>query len=98
MTRLAPGVRGDEGAFDELVRIALHQVPVLEDARLPLLAVDDDVLRLAGRGPARFPLARRGEERAAAPEQARGLDGLDDLERRSIEGARQGAIGAMQQR
>ena len=99
MTRLgARRVRGDEGALDELVRIALHQVAVLEDARLPLLAIGHDVLGLADRGPGRLPLAGGGEERAAAPEEAGGLDGLDDLERRPIERARQAAVGAVQQR
>ena len=37
---------GDQDALDHLVRIVLHQQPVLAGARLALIRVDDDVFRL----------------------------------------------------
>src|SRR5262249_56973877 len=40
-------VGGDQEALQDPVGVRLHQVAVLEDPRLALLAVDDDVLRRA---------------------------------------------------
>ena len=69
-TRGAGGVRGEQRGLEEPVRVALHQVAILEDAGLAFLAVDDEVLRGALRLAARRPLHRRPEVGAAAPGEA----------------------------
>ncbi len=71
---------GDEDAFDEQVRVAFDQMPVLEHARLALLRVDDEIARTRVR-PGAVPLRRHGEVRAAAPEQARLFDQAHDRRR-----------------
>ena len=61
------GVAGEDDALDELVRIELHEQPVLVGAGLALVAVDDDVAREhVGRQEA--PLRAR-REAGAAPAQ-----------------------------
>src|SRR5262245_1137545 len=74
----ASRVRCEKRSFEEPVRIALHQVAVLEDAGLTLLAVDDEIARPAGGAARAFPLHRRYEVRSAAPAQTRALHRLDD--------------------
>ena len=65
----ADGVAGDEHALDELVRVLLHEEPVLVGARLGLVAVHHEVARPhAGRAEA--PLGAGREAGAAAAEQA----------------------------
>src|SRR5438132_12351033 len=57
-----PGrVSGEQHALEDLMRIALHQVAVLEDARLALLAVHHPVFRLARFLAARLPLLPGGK-------------------------------------
>src|SRR3989475_6977362 len=75
--RGAGGVRGEQRGLEEPVRVALHQVAVLEDAGLALLPVDDEVLWGALRLAARGPLLRRLEVGAAAPGEARRAHLLD---------------------
>src|SRR5207244_1217974 len=69
--------RGGQRGLEEPVRVALHQVAILEDAGLAFLAVDDEVLRGALRLAARCPLHRRLEVGAAAPGEARRAHLLD---------------------
>src|SRR2546427_9671899 len=76
--RGAGGVRGEQHGLEEPVRVALHQMAVLEDAGLALFAVDDEVLRRARRRTARRPLHRRRKIRAAAPGETRRAYLLDD--------------------
>ena len=65
----ADGVAGDEHALDELVRVLLHEEPVLVGAGLGLVAVHHEVARPhAGRAEA--PLGAGGEAGAAAAEEA----------------------------
>ena len=63
-------ILSSEHPFQRQVGIGLHQVAVLEDPRLALLAVQHDVLGLARGLPAGLPLERRGKEGAATPLQA----------------------------
>ena len=71
-------VARDQAALDQLVRIALHQEPVLVGAGLGLVAVDDEVTRPdALRGEA--PLHAGRETGAAASEQRGVLDLLGDV-------------------
>ena len=56
---------GQQHAFEQQVRIALHQVAVLEDPGLALLAVHHDELGCAPGRAAALPLHRRLEVRAA---------------------------------
>jgi hypothetical protein len=66
-----------DDAFDQLVRVVLHDDAVFEGARLRLVGVDDEVTRHGRRQEA--PLHARREARAAAPADAARLDLLDDL-------------------
>ena len=52
-------VRCEERALEEPVRIALHEVAVLEDSGLALFGVDDEVRERAARAAGAFPLERR---------------------------------------
>ena len=75
--REAGGVAGDQAALDQLVRVELHQQPVLVGAGLALVAVDDEVAGPdALRGEA--PLDAGREAGAAATEDGRRADLLVD--------------------
>ena len=67
-------MRGDQAALDEAVRDAREDLVVLEAARLRLVGVDDEVVRLRQLLLRRHerPLAAGREERAAAAAQLRG--------------------------
>src|SRR5262249_9513108 len=58
---------GDKHALDQLVWIIFDQHPVLAGARLALVAVDNDVLRLGGIARDEAPLHPGWETSAAAP-------------------------------
>ena len=80
--RRGPGsVGAEDDAFDNLVRILLHQDAVVECARLALVGVDAHVdgagmiLRQEG------PLQPGGKTGPAASAQVAGLDGLHELGR-----------------
>ena len=60
---------GDGHRLDRGERVALEQDAVLERARLGLVGVADEVVRLGGLGGHRGPLAAGREGRAAATEQ-----------------------------
>ena len=62
------GVTGDQTAFDQLMRIALHQQPVFIGAGLGLVAIDHQVPRPDSIG-RETPFGARGEARAAATQQ-----------------------------
>ena len=70
-------VAGDQGALDQLVRVALHQQAVLVRARLALVAVDHEVARPAVLG-GQSPLGAGGETRSAPSEDRRRLHFLVD--------------------
>src|SRR5690606_4303623 len=74
----ADRIRADQRTLDQLVRVALHDLAVLEGTRLALVSVDGDV---SGFRVLRdeAPLHAGGEARAAAPAQPRRLDHLDHL-------------------
>ena len=70
---------GDQHALEQLMRILVHDVAVLERARLGFVGVADEIDRL---GLVRFdeaPLHAAGEPRAAAAAQAGGFDFVHDL-------------------
>ena len=90
--RGARGVRGEQHAFQDPVRIGFHQMAVLDDAGLAFFAVHDEILRLARRVPTAFPLHRGGKEGAAASLKPGTLDLGDDGLRRGVERARERAI------
>ena len=71
--------RGDHDALDRQMRIALHDLPVLEGTRLAFVGVDGEIARTAvGRGHER-PLESGGEAGAAASAQPRVLDHRGDV-------------------
>src|SRR5215213_7630135 len=87
-------VGADHDALDQLVRVLVHQLAVLERPRLGLVGVAAEVLLgIAARQEARL-LAHR-EAGAASTAQARGLElGQDLLGRHLGDGAAQGAVAA----
>src|SRR6185312_10850088 len=72
------GERGDRDPLDQLVRVALHQLAVLEGARLGLVGVAAEVLGHFAAGQERGLFAHR-EAGAAAAAQARVFELLEDL-------------------
>ncbi len=86
------GAAGDQNALDQLVRIVLHQQPVLASARLAFVGVDDDVLRLGRRARHEAPLHAGGKSRAAAAAQGGSFHFLDDLLGRHLHGLEKGLV------
>ncbi len=81
------------------MRVRFHQMAVLENPRLALLAVGHEVLRRAARGAAALPLHRGREVGAASAEEARGLHGGGDgAGVARVQGAREGGIAARAER
>ena len=74
----ADGEAGDDGAFDDRVRIVQEDEVIFAGARLALVAVDQDVLGLGGLLGNEGPLHAGGKARAAAAAQAAGLHLVDD--------------------
>ena len=72
-------VAGDHHALDELVRVLVDDVAVLERARLGLVRVADEVDRFQAVLLDETPLDAAWEPRAAASAQAAGLDLVDDV-------------------
>lgn len=89
------GVRRDGHRLDEGVRVALHDDPVLEGARLGLVGVAHQVVRTVGLGRRGLPFAAGGEGGAAAPDQARVGDLTDDPGRPECEGPPQRGVPAV---
>ena len=87
----AGGERGDRDPLDQLVRVALHQLAVLEGARLGLVGVAAEVLGHLAAGQEGGLFAHR-EAGAAAPAQARVFELLEDLVRLHL------AVGLLQRR
>src|SRR5690606_30108844 len=73
------GVGADQASLDELVRVPPDELAVLERARLRLVRVADEVMRLAGILRHERPLHARRESRPAPPAEARLLYGVDHL-------------------
>ncbi len=80
--RRADGERADRHAFNHAMRIAFHHAAIHERARIPFVAVADDVFLFAGRLGGVFPLQPGQETCAAASAQTAGGDQFDDLRRR----------------
>jgi hypothetical protein len=74
---------GDHHALDQLVRILMHDVAVLEGAGLGFVGVADEVDRLAALAVDERPLHAAGETGAAAAAQAGLFDLVDQLRRRT---------------
>ena len=72
---------GDDDALDQRVRVVRHQRQVLAGARLALVGVDHEVVRLAVVLRDEAPLHAGREAGAAAAAQARVLDQLDQVVR-----------------
>src|SRR5205807_8861420 len=71
----------DDDALHELVRVALHELAVVERPRFGLVEVDDQIGGLADVLRDEGPLLPGGEARASPPPEPRGLYLLDDLVR-----------------
>src|SRR5690606_24400585 len=78
-------VATDHDPFQDQMRVALDQPPILEDVGLPLVAVGDDVLWPRLGAPAALPLDPGREARATATTHVGDLDLVDDLLRRHVE-------------
>src|SRR5712691_4595980 len=74
----AEGARGDEHAFDQSVRIPLHEIAVLEGAGLALVRVDHEIARRRRALGDEAPLHTGGKARAAQPAEVGLLDLLGD--------------------
>src|SRR5215470_9691822 len=75
------------------MRVRLHQVAILEDPGLTLLAIGHEVLRRAVRRTAALPLHRGREVGAPAAEETGVRDrGGDGVRIARVEGAREGAV------
>ncbi len=73
-------VGGEHDALDQLMRVALEELPVLEGAGLGLVGVDHQVAGIDGREEP--PLDPRREVGPAPPADARSLDFLGHVVRR----------------
>ena len=87
-------VAGDDGALDEHVRVGHHQRDVLARARLGLVGVDREVVRLAVVLGDEGPLHAGREARAAAAAQRPRLDRRDHVVRRHRQRLRQRLVPA----
>ena len=88
-------VGGDGEAFDELVRILVEDVAVLECAGLGFVAVDDDVVVLAVVVFDEAPLGTGGEACTATATQVSGFHHVDDLAGLHGDGFLQGLVAAV---
>jgi hypothetical protein len=86
---------GDHDPLDELVRVLVDDVAVLEGAGLGLVGVDDQVDGLAALAIDETPLQAAGEARAAATAQAGLLHFVDDRRRRQGERLLQRLVAAV---
>jgi len=69
----------DEHALDQLVRVVLHQQPILASSGLAFVSVHHDVFRLGRIARHKAPLHAGGKTRASAPPEIRGFHFLDYL-------------------
>ncbi len=93
---LAAGGEGrDRHGLDDRERVALHEDPVLERPGLRLVGVADEVVRAVWLGGHGSPLATGREGRAAAPDEPRGGDLLDDRVRAELDGLGQRLVAAV---
>ena len=76
------GVRRDDRSFQQTVGHTFHQVAVLEDTRLALFRVHDEISGLDLYRARPLPLQRRRKVRASSASEAGLLDLLDQLIRR----------------
>ena len=82
----ADGAGGNQAALDQPERIVLQNDAVLAGARLGLVGVDHDILRLGRLAIDETPLHPGREARAAASTQVRSLHLVDDLVGRHRQG------------
>ena len=88
-------VATDRQTLDQLVRVTLHDDPVLEGARLALIGVAAQILRLAGTLRHEAPFQPGWKSGSAATPQVGFFDKVDDLVRRVlIKRLRQSLIAA----
>ena len=87
-------VRGDQAALEQPVRHARHHLAVLERARLGLVGVDDQVLRLRALAVDQRGLAAHREAGAAAAAQVRLLQLGDQLVRAHLQRLRHLLVAA----
>jgi hypothetical protein len=91
----AGGERRDRHRLDRGERVALEQDAILERARLGLVRVADEVVRLGLLGRDGRPLAAGREGRATAAHQLRSGHLGDDGVGADLECPRQGAVAAV---
>jgi hypothetical protein len=72
-------VARDDHALDELVRVFVNDLAILERARLRFIGIANEVNRLAALAVDKGPLQPAGKTRAAAATQARDFDVFADL-------------------
>ena len=87
-------MRGDEAALEQPVRYARHHLAVLEGARLGLVGIDDEVLRLGALAVDQRRLAPQWEAGAAAAAEVRLRELGDQVVRRHRAGLRDAAVAA----
>ena len=68
----------DQHALDHKMRVSLEDAPVHVGPGISFVGVTDDVLQVAGRGPAGCPLAARRVSCTASSPEAGGLEFFDD--------------------
>ena len=91
----ADGVGRVDAALDQRVRVGEHERDVLAGARLGLVGVDHEVVRLAGVLRDEAPLHAGREACAAAAAQAGVLDERDDVVGVDAEGHRDHVVAAV---
>src|SRR5205823_12542621 len=92
----ARGVRGEQNAFEHLVRVLFHEDAVIERARLALVGIDAKINRPRVVLGQECPLEPAWKTGTAAAAQAGSLDGVRDLSRRHlVDGAGEGAVTAV---
>src|SRR5581483_4992897 len=88
------GVRGDDRPLEELMRVPLHELAVVEGPRLGFVDVHDEIRGLAGVLRDERPLDAGREAGTPAPSKTGCLHDLDDLLRAHREGPSQPFVAA----
>src|SRR5205823_129375 len=86
--------RADGDAFEQLVRVVIDEIPVLERPGLGLIGVDGEVVRALLLFGDERPFLTGRETRPAAPAQAGIGDGFDDLFAFHLQGFTQRSVAA----
>src|SRR5205823_10829547 len=92
----ARGIAGQDDPLQKLVRVFLHENPVVEGSWLALVAINAEVNRTRMVLGQKGPFDAAGEAGTAPPAQSRILDRLDDLlAGHLVDGLGEGAVAAV---